>query len=67
VRPGLVVLSFGTLLDGVYHAAPDAAVGQWLGPEGFHAHLVIFVGMLLVLGHVLRQGLRAPRRTTPSE
>jgi hypothetical protein len=63
VRPGLVVLSFGTLVDGLYHAVPDTPFGQVLGPDGFTAHLVIFVGMLLVLGHVLRQGLRAPRRT----
>ena len=67
MRPGLVVLTFGTLVDGVYHAAPDAPFGQLLGPEGINAHLVIFLGMLLILGHVLRQGLRAPRRTTPSE
>ncbi len=65
VRPGLLVLSLGTLVDGLYHAAPDAAFGHLLGPEGINAHLVIFVGMLLVLGHVLRQGLRTPRRTTP--
>jgi hypothetical protein len=38
-----------------------------LGPAGFNAHLVIFVGMLLVLAHLLRQGLRTPRRATPSE
>ena len=67
MRPGLVVLAFGTLVDGVYHAVPDAPLGQLLGPAGFNAHLVIFVGMLLVLGHLLRQGLRTPRRTTPSE
>jgi hypothetical protein len=65
VRPGLLVLSFGALIDGLYHAAPEAPFGQVLGADGMNAHLVIFVGMLLVLGHVLLQGLRSPRRTTP--
>jgi hypothetical protein len=65
MRPGLLVLSFGALVDGLYHAAPQAAFGQLLGTDGLNAHLVIFVGMLLVLGHVLLQGLRTPRRTTP--
>ena len=67
MRPGLLVLSIGTLIDGVYHAAPDAPLSSLLGADGFNAHFIIVVGMLLVLGHVLRQGLRAPRRTTPSE
>jgi hypothetical protein len=65
VRPGLLVLSAGTLVDGLYHALPDSSFGRLLGPEGVNAHLIIFVGMLLVLAHVLLQGLRTPRRTIP--
>jgi hypothetical protein len=67
VRPGLLVLSAGTLVDGFYHALPDSSFGRLLGPEGTTAHLIIFVGMLMVLGHVLLQGLRTPRRTASSK
>ena len=67
MRTGVLVLSAGALVDGLYHAAPDSPLSGLLGAEGFNAHLLIFVGMLLVLSHVLLQGLRAPRRTTPSE
>ncbi len=67
VRPGLVVLSAGALTDALYHAAPDSPLGGLFGPEGFTAHLVIFVGMLIVLASVLLQGLRAPRRSTRTQ
>ena len=67
VRPGLVVLSAGALVDAVYHAAPDSPLGAVLGPEGVNAHLIIFVGMLIVLASVLLQGLRTPGRETRSQ
>ena len=67
VRPGLVVLSAGALVDALYHAAPDSPLGGLLGPEGYYAHLVIFLGMLIVLASVLLQGLRAPGRATRSQ
>jgi hypothetical protein len=67
VRFGFAVLGAGTLVDGLYHAAPDAPFSQLLGPEGFNAHLIIFVGMVLVLVSVALQGLRTPRRTTRME
>jgi hypothetical protein len=55
-RVGLVVLALGALADAAYHALPE----PWTtlaGPAGMHAHGVIFGGMLLVLGGVIRQGM----------
>jgi hypothetical protein len=65
VRPGLVVLSAGALIDALYHAAPDSPLGGLLGPDGSYAHLVIFAGMLIVLASVLLQGVRRPGRVSP--
>jgi hypothetical protein len=52
---GLLVLAFGALADGAYHAWP-AVLAALAGPDGMHAHGLIFGGMLLVLGGVVRRG-----------
>ena len=61
VRIGLVVLAVGALADLAYHASPDS-LQPLLGAEGFRAHLVTFVGMLVMLIGVFRQGLARPVR-----
>jgi hypothetical protein len=61
-RVGLLVLALGVLGDGAFHALPAALAPlvplvPLAGPAGMHAHVVIFGGMLLVLGGVVRQGV----------
>jgi glucose uptake protein GlcU len=60
VRAGLVVLVAGALGDFLYHALPDT-FAPLFGADGFRAHLVTFVGMLIMLVGVFRQGLTQPR------
>lgn len=67
MRPGLAILSAGAFVDAVYHAAPDSPFGALLGPEGMTAHLIIFLGMLVVVSSLLLQGARTPRRKTPTQ
>jgi len=58
-RVGVLVLALGVLGDGAFHALPAALAPlvPLAGPDGMHAHVVIFGGMLLVLSGVVRQGL----------
>jgi hypothetical protein len=58
VRAGLVLLSVGFVADLAYHAVP-LILAPLLGVEGFRAHLLTFVGMLVMLVGVIRQGLAA--------
>jgi hypothetical protein len=58
VRAGLLLLSVGFLADLAYHALP-LTLAPLLGAEGFRAHLLTFVGMLVMLVGVIRQGLAA--------
>jgi hypothetical protein len=48
-RFGLFLLAFGLLADLAFHAS---------GNDGYPAHVLVFVGMLLVVGGVVYQGLR---------
>jgi len=53
---GLATFAIGTILDLFYHLAPAAwlpAVEQYLGPDGSRAHLITFVGMVVILATVL--------------
>jgi hypothetical protein len=49
-RFGLFLLAFGLLADLFLHAS---------GSDGYPAHVLVFVGMLLVVGGVVYQGLRS--------
>ena len=49
-RFGLLLLAFGLFADLLFHAS---------GADGYPAHLLVFVGMLLVVGGVVYQGLRS--------
>ncbi len=63
---GFVILALGGSLDFVYHAAPSSWIGTlelYLGHEGYNAHLVTFIGMLIMLAGVLIPVLR-PRWST---
>lgn len=57
---GLLVSAGGTVLDLLYHASPPVAQATFaavLGDGGERAHLVTFIGMVLVLLAVVRRGL----------
>lgn len=56
VRLGLLLLSVGFVADLTYHALP-VTFEPLLGAEGFRAHLLTFIGMLVMLIGVIRQGL----------
>jgi hypothetical protein len=59
-RLGLLVLLLGAAGDLTFHALPDTgALQPLLGVDGYRAHLVTFVGMLVMLVGVFRQGLQA--------
>jgi hypothetical protein len=61
-RLGLLVLLLGAAGDLTFHALPEtAALQPLLGPDGYRAHLVTFVGMLVMLVGVFRQGLSRSR------
>jgi hypothetical protein len=66
-RFGLLVLAAGLVADLAYHALP-LVTAPLLGADGLRAHLVVFVGMLLVVGGLVQQGLRAgtPRAASGS-
>jgi len=55
-RFGLVLLACGMFADLAFHA---------VGADGYAAHVVMLVGMLVVLSGVVRQGLDA-RSGNPS-
>ena len=61
---GLLVLIVGATGDLTYHALPQAELQAWLGAEGYYAHLVTFVGMLVMLIGVIRQGLSEKSRSS---
>ena len=56
-RVGLFILAAGFLGDALYHSLPGASEAL-LGAEGYRAHLVTFLGMLLMVIGVVDQGLR---------
>jgi alkylation response protein AidB-like acyl-CoA dehydrogenase len=57
-RLGLVVLLAGAVGDLTFHALPQTdALQALLGVDGYRAHLVTFVGMLVMLVGVFRLGL----------
>jgi hypothetical protein len=64
VQAGLLVLFLGAAGDLAYHALP-ATFEPLLGLEGYRAHLITFVGMLVMLVGVIRQGLSQPRSLVP--
>jgi hypothetical protein len=68
IKLGLLALVVGATGDLIFHGLPQADLQTWLGPEGYYAHLVTFVGMLVMLIGVIRQGLpeksRSPQRVS---
>lgn len=59
-RVGLLILAVGLLADLAYHALPRFATPLF-GTDGVHAHLVVFLGMLVVVGGLIEQGLALGR------
>ena len=55
-RLGLLLLSLGLFADLAYHARP-ALTAPLFGADGSRAHLVVFVGMLVVVCGLIEQGL----------
>lgn len=66
-KVGFAVIVVGTLADLVAHLEPglDPANGTMTGPQ-LSAHLVMFVGMVLVLMGVVVDGVRSGRRVRGS-
>ena len=60
---GLIVIGFGIVADLIAHLDPglDDARGTMTGPQ-LSAHLVVFLGMVLVLAGVIVDGVRSNRR-----
>ena len=61
-RASLFTFVVGTTLDLFYHVAPPAwlpTIEQYLGPDGSRAHLITFVGMVLILASVLNAAFAA--------
>ncbi len=64
---GLPVFAIGSLLDVLYHTAPLAwieTMDSYLGADGFLAHLVTLVGMVLTMLGVFtgKSSARAERK-----
>ncbi len=56
MQAGLVILALGGSLDMIYHTVPAGWLGPleiYLGQEGYNAHVVTLVGMLVTLAGVL--------------
>ena len=62
-RLGLLIIGFGMIADLVAHLDPglDHDHGHMTGPQ-VSAHLVVFLGMVLVLASVVTDGVRSSRR-----
>jgi len=65
VKLGALVMLAGIVFDGYVHlfaahSHSGVLIGPFSLPEHF-AHLVVFVGMLIVLGGVMARGLTASR------
>jgi hypothetical protein len=61
---GVLVMGMGALNDLVEHTfvfRPSAGGG--FAPEEHLAHLIVVVGMALVLGGIVRDGIRTSRRS----
>jgi hypothetical protein len=67
IKLGLLVLLVGATGDLTYHALPQANLQAWLGVQGYYAHLITFVGMLVMLIGVLRQGLSQSQSRSSSQ
>jgi hypothetical protein len=65
-RVGLIILALGLFADLVYHSLPDLTEFVF-GSGGVRAHLVVFVGMVVVICGVVQQGFiqSNPRVGTP--
>jgi hypothetical protein len=64
-RAGIAVMAFGVLLDVVEHGMGPSTSGMDTAAFslGEHlAHLVVLVGMALVIGGIVRDGMRAAGR-----
>ncbi len=64
---GLATFAMGTILDLFYHLAPAAwlpTVERYLGADGSRAHLITFVGMVVILATVLDAAF-SPRPQPP--
>ena len=64
-RVGLGVLAFGGLADLVAHlGAPATTAGH--SADQLSAHLIVFVGMVLVMAGVVVDGVRISRTRRPA-
>ncbi len=56
MQAGLVILVVGGGLDIIYHASPSEWIGTleiYLGPDGYYAHVVTLIGMVVTLAGLL--------------
>ncbi len=68
MRIGLIIVVFGGALDVVFHASPSSwtpAVTMILGSEGYWAHIVTLIGMIITLVGMLLAAYR--NRIHPAE
>jgi hypothetical protein len=70
MQVGLVILALGGSLDLIYHAAPSGWIGTleiYLGQDGYNAHVVTLIGMLVTLAGLLLSRWSFNRRRTPMQ
>jgi hypothetical protein len=66
VRPGMAMIAFGLLLDVSEHSFVAQAPGAGAITPGQHgAHLVVLLGMVLILGAIVRDGVQGHGRCRP--
>ena len=61
---GVLVMGFGLLDDLVEHTLVFRSSAAGFAPGEHLAHLIVVVGMALVLGGIVRDGIRMSRRPT---
>lgn len=69
-RFGVVLLAFGLLLDFVEHDLVSHVNERTVAgfPLSEHAaHLVVLIGMVLVIGGIVRAGMRVSRHTSQTQ
>ncbi len=68
MRIGLIIVVFGGALDVVFHASPSSwtsTLQMVLGSEGYWAHIVTLIGMIITLVGMLLAAYR--HRIHPAE
>ncbi len=67
---GLIILAVGGSLDIIYHAFPSDWIGSleiYFGRDGYNAHIVTLIGMLVTLVGLVRPRKLAHRHRTRAQ